>query len=180
MPTYTPEKLQFAPSCSVMRDRHIQKVSFISGPTEHQDSGTPSTFATQQQLRPPLGVQTGRKRDALNLRVCLQCPQLLIHSLFTSTTDTQAKISISSHRFSGAGHYVNRLFISLSTYMLLTRIMALLNHFYTVCFFYRSPVRSSFVADSLHPPAYCATVALRKEMTKDTLYAVKANKTCFL
>jgi len=33
---------------------------------------------------------------------------------------------MSSKRFSVAGRYVNRLFISLSTYMLLTRVMALL------------------------------------------------------
>lgn len=109
-----------------MHARHIQKVSFISGPTELQDSGTPSTFAMQQQIRPPFRVQTGCKRDALKLRVCLQFPQLLLHSLFTSTTDTQAKICLSSHRFSVAGHYVNRVFITLSTYMLLTGIMALL------------------------------------------------------
>jgi hypothetical protein len=102
-----------------------QKVSFISGPTEHYDSGTPSTFAMQQQLRPPFCVQTGCKRSAVKLRVCLPFPHLLLHSLFPSTTGTQAKISRNYNRSQVDGHYLNRLFISLSTYMFLTRITAM-------------------------------------------------------
>jgi hypothetical protein len=82
----------------------------------------------QQQLRSPFGVQTGCKRNALQLHVCLQFPQLLLHRFSRPPPTHKPKSAESFNRVSVAGHHVNRLFISFSTYeyMLLTRITALL------------------------------------------------------